>query len=411
MNILIISQYFYPESFRINDIASEWVKRGHKVSVVTGIPNYPEGRFYKGYSFRRKRHEKYNGINIHRLSLIPRGHSKIGITLNYLSFMISGLIWAHTTRIKADVVFSFETSPMTQVLIGTKYSKRTHTRHLVYVQDLWPENVEEVGGIRNPVVIKPLDSMVKFIYRNADMILATSPSFVKMITKRMADDKKAKCSDFSEKVIYWPQYAEDFYKPIVSECPKEDDAFRIVFTGNIGYAQGLEILPECARMLMSEGYSDRIRFVLVGDGRARQDLKKSIERLGVGGMFIFVGRKKPEEIPGILSENDIAYLSFSNNKLFEATIPAKLQSYMACGMPVLASASGETERIITEAGCGICCHPGDCEELKESIIRFMKMSMQQLKLLSKKSFEYSGKYFDRDMLMDEMERHLTCFDK
>ena len=136
MHILIICQYFYPENFRINDIASEWVKRGHKVSVITGIPNYPEGKFYKGYSVLKRRYEEYNGVFVHRLPIIPRGHSKIGLVFNYLSFMISGLIWARTTRMKADVVFSFETSPMTQVLVGTRYARRKKTRHIVYVQDL-----------------------------------------------------------------------------------------------------------------------------------------------------------------------------------------------------------------------------------------------------------------------------------
>ena len=165
MDILIISQYFHPESFRINDIASEWIKRGHTVSVITGIPNYPVGKFYKGYSLTKKRNEIKDGIHIHRLPVAPRGHTKLGIVLNYFTFMLSGLIWARHTHIKPDIIFSFETSPMTQLLVGTHLSKRIRRRHIIYVQDLWPENVEEVGDVHNPLIIYSLDRMVKYISR------------------------------------------------------------------------------------------------------------------------------------------------------------------------------------------------------------------------------------------------------
>ena len=407
MHILIICQYFYPESFRINDIASEWIKHGHKVSVVTGIPNYPEGRFFKGYGIFKKRKEILNGISIYRLPIIPRGQSKIGIILNYLSFMMSGLVWANTTRMKSDVVFSFETSPMTQVLVGTRYAKRTHTRHILYIQDLWPENVEEVGGIHSPVIIHPLDCMVKYIYRNADLILATSPSFVEMIRKRMEDDDRIKGKTVFDKIAYWPQYAEKTYKPI-EKSSRRDNIFRIVFTGNIGYAQGLEILPECAAILKEKGLDDRFRFVIVGDGRAKDSFLRSIISYNVSDMFEMRGRKKTEEIPVITSECNIAFLSFADNDLFSATIPAKLQSYLACAIPIVAAASGETKRIIEEAKCGICTRPGDAEALVESIIKMSEKSNAEIDEMSLNALAYSKTHFDQNILMEEMESFLTA---
>ena len=407
MNILIICQYFYPENFRINDIASEWVRRGHKVNVITGIPNYPEGSFYKGYSLFTKRNEEYNGVVIHRIPIIPRGHSKIGMVLNYLSFLISGLMWANTTHLRSDVVFSFETSPMTQVLVGTRYCMRTHTRHIVYVQDLWPENVEEVGGVHSPMIIRPLDHMVKKIYRNADLILATSPSFVEMIRNRMRTDKRIIGGVDENKVRYWPQYAEDFYQPVVNDILSEDESFRIVFTGNIGYAQGLDVLPACAKLLCEKGFGHKIHFVLVGDGRAKPDLLEMIDRFGVADLFDFLGRKSPEEIPKILSTCDVAFLSFTDNKLFGATIPAKLQSYMACAMPILAAATGETRKIIEDSGCGICTTPGDENAIADEIIGLLSFTSLQLKTMSENSLNYSRKHFDRIALMDMMESFLT----
>src|SRR5699024_7818619 len=152
-HILVISQYFYPEQFRINDICSEWVKKGYKVTVITGIPNYPQGKSYKGYGFFKKNREKYNGIEIIRITLIPRGNSAIMLSLNYLSFVITGFFWSLFTKVKADAVFIFEVSPMTQALPGVWYSKRKGVPCYLYVQDLWPENVEIITGITNKRVI------------------------------------------------------------------------------------------------------------------------------------------------------------------------------------------------------------------------------------------------------------------
>ena len=187
-------------------MCQEWVKRGHKVTVVTGIPNYPMGKTFEGYGVTKKCHEIWNGIEIIRIPLIPRGTSSIGMVLNYMSFMISGIIAGKLKNIKADYVFSFEVSPMTQVLTGISFAKKLGVPHYLYVQDLWPENVITVTGISNPIIIKPIDKMVDYIYKNTDKIFATSPSFVNEICNR-----KVKVS--REKVHYWPQYAEEFYQP------------------------------------------------------------------------------------------------------------------------------------------------------------------------------------------------------
>ena len=156
----------------------EWVKRGYKVTVVTGIPNYPMGKTFKGYGITKKHHEVWNGIEIYRIPLIPRGSGSLGMIANYLSFMVSGMLAGKMKNIKADLVFSFEVSPMTQVMTGISFAKKLHVPHYLYVQDLWPENVITVTGIKNPFVIKPIDKMVDYIYKNSDEIFATSPSFV-----------------------------------------------------------------------------------------------------------------------------------------------------------------------------------------------------------------------------------------
>lgn len=400
-HILVISQYFYPEAFRINDICMEWVKRGYEVTVLTGIPNYPEGEFYDGYGYIHKRTEEWNGIKILRIPLVARGHSSIMLMLNYVSFVMSGYLWKVFSKVKADYVFTFEVSPMTQALIGCWYAKKHKIPHFLYVQDLWPENVETVTGIRSPILIKPIEKMVEYIYKNSNHIFATSPSFVKEIQKR--------CSD-RDRVSYWPQYAEDFYQPIERKIAiskvleiSADDSFKIIFTGNIGQAQGLEILPKVAKRLKEQ--NQYVKFIIVGDGRNKEDFEKQISEVDVKEMFSLIGRQPAERIPYMLGCCDAAFISFMNDELFEKTIPAKLQSYMACGMPIVASASGETERIIKEAACGVSSPIGDAESLAAAIKKMLFLSNKELEKMGKNSWMYYEKNFEKDKLMNEIQTY------
>ena len=400
-HILVISQYFYPENFRINDICKAWVKRGYEVTVVTGIPNYPQGKFFDGYDLFKKRKEEYEGIRIIRLPIVSRGKGSIRLALNYFSYVFSGFFWKAFTKIKADKVFIFEVSPMTQALVGVWYAKRRKIPCTLYVQDLWPENVEVVTGIHNKTIIGAIDKMVNYIYKHCQIILATSPSFVKRLEERTSVfDKESK-----SKVKYWPQYAEEFYRPV----PKKDledlkisNTFRIAFTGNIGYAQGLDILPKTAEILKQQNIS--CEFVIVGDGRYMDEFKTEIVERKVDAMFLLLGRKKPEEIPGYLALCDTAFISFADNPLFEKTIPAKLQSYMACKMPILAAASGETRRVIEEAQCGICSEIGDAKKLAESIIAFGEMEKSGLEEMQENASRYCEMNFEKDTLLNQLEQ-------
>lgn len=391
-HILVISQYFYPESFRINDIATEWVKRGYKVTVLTGIPNYPMGKFFPGYSWTKKRKENWNGIEIIRIPLIARGHTAIGMVLNYFSFVISGWFWNRFNNVKADLVFSFEVSPMTQVKVGCGYAKKHKVPHYLYVQDLWPENVETVTGIHNRLIIGPIDRMVDKIYKRVDKIFVTSPSFVEAVVNR-------KNSVPREKVYYWPQYAEEFYRPLDNQkfdgIP-DDDSFKIAFTGNIGTAQGLDVLPKSAALLKDEA----VKFVIVGDGRYQSEFLKQISDLGVEDKFIMIPRVNAEKIPEILSACDAGFISFNKTELWEKTIPAKLQSYMACGKAIIASASGETKRIIEEAECGVCAEIGDPELLAEGISELIKADYKEM---GNKARVYFENVFNKKILMDQLD--------
>lgn len=400
-HILVVSQYFYPEQFRINDMCKEWINRGYEITVITGIPNYPQGRFYRGYGWLKKRTEEYEGVHIVRLPLIARGNNSITLILNYFSFVVSGRIWSLFTKIKADKVFVFEVSPMTQALLGVWYAKRNHVPCLIYVQDLWPENVEVVTGIHNKRIIGAIDRMVDYIYSNCKYIFATSYSFVKRI-----EERKTVWKDGKSKVVYWPQYAEEFYKPLKPKALKEildNDTFKIIFTGNIGYAQGLEILPKAAAILKRE--HTLCEFYIIGDGRYKKEFEGDILKNDVTEMFHLLGRKNPEEIPQYLANCNMAFLSFADNALFGMTIPAKLQSYMACGIPIIAAASGETREIIESSFSGYVSEIGNASQLAGNIKKAIQEPQETISEMGKNALKYYQKEFTKKELLDKMETY------
>ena len=398
-HILVISQYFYPEQFRINDICKEWVNRNYQVTVITGIPNYPAGKYYKGYGLLKKRKEFNEGIEIIRLPLIPRGNRAITLALNYISFVVSGFFWKCFTKIEADCVFIFEVSPMTQALPGVWYAKKWKTPCYLYVQDLWPENVEIITGITNKNIISSIGKMVDYIYKHCTRIFTTSNSFVSSIHQRGVP---------LEKLEYWPQYAEDFYQPL-EKVQREDEMFQIVFAGNIGNAQGLDILPKVAQLLKErkqEKLGRKVKFNIIGDGRYKDTFLELIKAKNVEEMFHFFPKQPAEEIPKAMAANDGAFLCLIDNPFFAMTIPAKLQSYLACGIPIIASANGETMRIIKEAKAGAVSAAGDEKELAEKICELVNATQEELELLGQQARKYYEKHFDKKMLMDRMDQYL-----
>lgn len=396
-HILVIAQYFYPEQFRINDICSEWVKKGYKVTVVTGIPNYPQGKYYEGYGLLKKRKETYEGIDIIRIPLIPRGNNSILLALNYLSFVISGFFWKVSTKIKADYVFIFEVSPMTQALPGVWYAKKRNIPCYLYVQDLWPENVEIITGVKNKYILGVIGKMVDYIYARCTKIFTTSNSFVKSINNRGVP---------IEKIEYWPQYAEDFYTPLEKKGDMEkaeDKLFNIIFAGNIGNAQGLDILPKAATIINDIGPNIKIRFNIVGDGRFKNELIELVKSSELESMFNFIAKQPANRIPELIAANDAAFLSLSDSPLFAMTIPAKLQTYMACGIPVIASATGETDEIIKISNGGVCSFPGDAKQLAEKIIILSSKSQSELKEIGLNAKKYYDQNFNKNKLLKRMD--------
>lgn len=389
--ILVVSQYFYPEQFRINDICEEWVNRGYDVTVLSAIPNYPAGKFYDGYSLFQNRKEDYKGIKIKRLPVIPRGNNAIMLGLNYLSFVISGFFWKMFTREKADLVYIYEVSPMTLALPGIWFSQRKKVPCHLYVTDLWPENVEMMTKKNHKFLIKILSKMVDYIYRNCTKIYTASNSFKKAIIARGIDE---------DKVEYWPQYAEDFYVKKQKEIKNCKTTF--LFAGNIGEAQGLGILPKVAKIMKDEDIS--CEFKIIGDGRYKETLVSTVKKEKLDSYFTFHDKVPAVKISEEMSKVDAALIILQENEVFKMTIPAKTQSCMACGVPILLSASGEVQNIISDADCGYVSDAGDVITLARNIKEFMSLKVEDQVELGHNALEYSDIHFNKKKLLDQMDQ-------
>jgi glycosyltransferase involved in cell wall biosynthesis len=399
MKILIVSQYFYPENFRINDICLGLKERGHKVTVLTGKPNYPSGKFYKGYNYFNKNFENWNGINVYRSNLILRGNGNgINLLLNYFSFAFLSSIRLLFIRSEFDKIFVFAPSPITVGFPGIVASKFFKAKVVLWVHDLWPESIRIAGGINNNLVINSIDQMTRWIYKNVDKILIQSEAFKSYIDKQVYDKNK---------IIYYPFYAEQFYKiedPETSYIQKLPDGFKLLFAGNIGEGQSFPTLLEAAKKIKILGLP--ISWIIFGDGRMKEMVEKEIEEHDLGKQFILKGSLPASEMPKYFSCVDGLVVSLKKSEIFSITIPGKLQSYLACGRPIIGSLDGIGAKIINESGSGFTAKAESVEELVEAIISLFNLTKEERITLGSNGRNYFEKEFEREVLLDKLENIL-----
>lgn len=396
MRILIVSQYFYPENFRINDLALRLKERGHEITILTGIPNYPQGRFYDGYSMFHNRFEVWNGIEIHRVPIFPRYQGSLRLAINYLSFVVFGCYKARVMKKKSyDMIYAFGTSPITQALPAITMKKRMKAPVILHVQDLWPENVLVLTGIKNKTCIHLLNEMVDYIYNSCDLILGTSHSFVKNIRSRRGLKNK-------NKVAFWPQYSVVKKSEEIRTDLYQEGYFHIVFTGNVGEGQGLSMVIEAAALCRDA----KIKWNIVGSGRELEHMKQLAKEKGVDELVIFHGKKPEEEIPAILNGADLALMIIKPDPIFEKTIPAKFQTYLSCGCAVLACMEGEVKQLIKEGNLGICTTGMSAKELAAAAVQMSRLSKEELDQYREHALKYSKEQFDPEMLMTQLEEYM-----
>ncbi len=395
MRILIVTQYFWPENFRINDLCDALIERGHDVTVYTGLPNYPEGSFFKGYGLKGPYHENKGKVKVIRSPLIPRGKNKsLKLALNFASyFFFASILAPFRVRGKFDKIFVYEPSPITVAIPGIvlKYLKRAPM--FFWVTDLWPESLEATGVVKNKRILNAVAVLVRWLYKHSDKILVTSKGFIPRVKALGGTDQQ---------IVYFPQWAESLFSN--SEIDYEDknmptEGFKLMFAGNIGSSQDFETLVESAKILKE---NSEIHFVVLGDGLMKSWAEKEVQLHQLKN-FHFLGRKPVETMPYYFKKADVMLMSLTNTALFSITVPSKLQSYLAAGKPVLASLNGEGADIVREANAGYTCPAGNPKLLAETILKMSLLTKDELNLLGENAFKCYQTEFEREKLISQLE--------
>jgi len=398
LRILIVTQYFWPENFRITDLANALKEKGHEITVLTGMPNYPTGKLYEGYSWWKKRREFKLGISIVRVPLFVRRESRAWqLVLNYFSFVFSACLFAPWLLRKKqfDIVFTYEPSPVTVAIPAIMMAKIKKAPMFFWVQDLWPETLAATGAIKSPKILSLVGRMVKNIYHGCDYILVQSKSFIEPAIAVGAE---------VEKIKYFPNWAESLYQPVQlnsnaserNEVP--NDGFVVMFAGNLGTAQSLDTIMAAAEKLKDEN----IHWVFLGDGRRRVWLQNVIEEKRLDNVHL-LGSHPMETMPAYFSLADVMLVTLKDDPVMATTIPGKMQSYLACGKPIIGALNGAGAEVINESSSGYSVASDDISGLVKAVLNMSHLSDDERDEMGKSARYYYERNFDRDMLLHQLE--------
>jgi glycosyltransferase involved in cell wall biosynthesis len=401
--ILVYTNHYFPENFKINDIVSHFDDQKYSVKVITGIPNYPSGKIFQNYGYLKKNNEIKGNVKIRRLPLITRGKgSALRLFLNYISYFLSVLIYTIYLILfnkKYDVIFVHHTSPIFIAISPCLYKIfNKQVKMILWDLDIWPESLEATGEIKNKNILYSIKKLVEILYNKFDIILVGSNSFIEIIKKRVKNVP----------VIYFPNWAEDVFNAGLiddsttkteTQTETQTENLKIMFAGNIGEAQDvysvLKLIDKCK--------NKHIDWFFVGDGRMKNWLERELNLITILGEINFLGSHPLLKMPSFFKQADIMLLSLKNDTLFSKTVPAKLQAYLGSAKPVLGMISGESKKIIVDSGAGWCSDSGDIEGAYNNICEILKCNYNQLSEKGLSGLNYYNKKFNKNLRLVQID--------
>lgn len=392
---LFLTNYFYPEVFRGNDIAFEMVKRGYEVTVITCIPNYPQGHFYEGYGLRSRRKEVVNGVNVIRVPVIPRGDGRaIRMVLNYLSSLLFSCIYTLSVvcRKKFDFIFVQELSPAFIGIPAVLAKKIRRIPIYFWLLDVWPESLA-AGGITNRYIIKIVDRIMRYIYRHCCKIFIAASGVRTLLQQRGVKN------DCIEDL---PNWGEDELRECTvddDELPHLPDGFKIMFAGNLGEAQNLENVMRVAERLKNNKH---IQWIFIGDGRKKKWVMSFVQSREMGDTVHFYDRYPIEYMPAFFRKADIMLLPLCDNSAFNVTLPAKIQAYMLSSKPILVMANGEVQTVVKNARCGYYTGADSIDKMVRLVLSISNYSNQELEEKGRNGYNYYQRHFKKEKCMNNL---------
>lgn len=398
-NILVVCQHYWPESFRINDITDYFIEQGSEVDVLCGLPNYPSGKFPEGYGYFKHRKQEYRGVHIRRALEVPRGNnSNLRILINYLSFPFFSLF--HVPRLltkKYDKIFLYQLSPVMMSFAGIIVGKLRKTETTMYILDLWPENLFSVLPIKNHIGRWLATKISHWHYKKVDKLIVLSEKM---------KQKLVEVTGISEdRIIVLPQACEKVYEKNIVDASlvkRFKGGFNIVYAGNISPAQSFETVLDAAKQLKAKGLKD-IRWIIVGDGMSKSWLENQVKEDDLADSFYFEGQKPVEDVPKYTNIADALLGCLVKSDLLEATIPAKVMSYIAAGKPMVLAMDGETQTLINDTiKCGFAGPTEDSKQLALNITRLYEMGGAERKAMGQRAQNYHFKHFERNIILKKL---------
>lgn len=408
MRILIVCQHFWPENFRINEMCQDFIKQGHDVDVLCGIPNYPKGKFFSGYSYFKPRREIYDGASIFRVGEIPQ-NKKLGslaIILNYFFFPFASLFTLPALMKRPhDLVFLYSLTPIFMSWPGLLLARKKKIPAVMYVLDYWPDSLFSVIKFKSKFFRSFFAKISRWHYKRTDRIITPSQG---MIDKFVEDYGISR-----DKLGFIPQSCDPVYEKTVSseELHKlYDGRINFVFAGNIGPAQSLETLVQAVSLLGKNPSAPQFRFIIVGDGMSRISVESEIDRLSLRDYFSFVGFQPVETVLLYQELADVLFVSLSDEPLFDIMIPAKVQSYMAAGKPILAALNGEGAEIVEASGSGLVCPAMSPDKLADKILEFLHQDKKSLYEMGNKARLFYQTNYSHDIISNQWNQLIQdCF--
>lgn len=398
MRILIVTQYIYPENFKSNELAFELARRGHTVDVLTGIPNYPEGVYYKGYGLFKKRFERKNNVSFYRCLQTPRGRkaSGLGLAVNYLSFVASACLWVlcfFAWRKKYDAIITHEPSPITQIIPAIVLGKLRRVPVYSWIMDIWPDAMKNSVSPKMYKMVGPsLSRVTRWVYKNSDRLLITSKGFESLINRE---------GDFSGKIVYFPNWSIDLKEfPADYPIPVLPDGFRVMLAGNLGESQNLDAIGQA--MVLLKDIPD-LKWIFVGDGSWKQWLDDFILDNKLENCAYTVGRFPGEAMASFYRQANAMLITLRGGFIdLDMTVPARMQSYMSAGRPVLGMVGPGVQELIVESDCGYAVPAGDYKALADVIRNSVLTDIE--------SFEAKGingrRYFEKEFTLEHCIDHI-----
>lgn len=392
MRILFVCQHYWPEQFQTTDICEELVARGHEVTALVGIPNYPTGIVPEEYLDGRNREQERNGVRIVRAEEVPRKPGIVGLAKNYWSYMRGADRRLSDLEGGYDVVLAYQISPVLMAEPAMRAKRAFGASVLLYCADIWPDAVKAMLPEKLGFLMPAIRRVSTRIYRDADVIATNSRAYIDCF-ERVHGIERSRCR-------YLPQYADDAYLGMdLSAEPSGKTRFMVM--GNIGRLQYLQVLMEAVDRLKGR---DDFELHVVGTGSAIGYCEDFVASRGLEGRVVFHGRHPVEEMPRFYRMADACVLTLHvpGAPWISSTLPSRLQGYMAAGKPVLAAIDGSAAEIIAGSGCGASVPGTDSAGLAALMEDFMD-NREKYAECGESGRAYFRENFMRDRYMDDIE--------